>query len=482
MSSLRSAGTRLLDRIDDPAGPLRTVERKVRDGPLIHSYYALFACSVLLSAIGVMMVLSASAVESISAEESAYGLFMRQVVFGVLGIVVMLVLSRVPARAMRALALPGFWISVVILALVVPFGVEVNGNRNWLSIGGLSVQPSEIAKLTCVLALGVWLGRVAGRIRTPKEALWPSAMAVGIPVLFVMYGRDMGTAAIFLLIYLAAVFFAGVPMRWILIAFAGGFVVAALFIVSAPHRIGRVQSWLTGDCDPSAGCYQAMHGLSALATGGWWGVGLGQSRSKYNYVPEAHNDFIFAIIGEELGLLGTVLILGLFAVMAVAMARVLLRCTSGFERIVTGGILAWLIGQAFVNIGMVTGVLPVIGVPLPFISYGGSSLLMCLAAVGVVMSFARRPSSGMVELRPVPRRPGAPIDRSAPISGVRAYDEPRAAGRDARDRGHHDDAWHDAWHDDPRGRHDMHPYDDREPIAEVHDIRRGRVIRRQSGS
>lgn len=446
--------TRLRDRIDRHPGPLRRVEDSIRTGPLLQSYYALAISAVLLFSIGAMMVLSASAVESISAEQSAYGLFVRQLVFGGLGLISMFVLSRMPARLMRRLAILLFWISVVILALVVPFGIEVGGNRNWLSIGGLTLQPSEIAKLTCILALGVWLGRVAGRIRTLKDALWPSAVAVVVPVAFVMYGRDMGTAGIFLLIYLAAVFFAGVPIRWILTAFVAGAAVSLAFVISAPHRLERVSSWLTGDCDPSAGCYQAMHGLSALATGGWWGVGLGQSRSKYNYVPEAHNDFIFAIIGEELGLLGTVSILALFAVMAVAMARVLMRCTSGFERIVTGGILAWLIGQAFVNIGMVTAVLPVIGVPLPFISYGGSSLLMCLSAVGVVMSFARRPSVGMVESIPPPRARAVAPRRPRP-----------------------DEDAYDAYHDE--GSYDDLLDDEREPIAEVHDIRRGRVIRRR---
>lgn len=452
-----AVATRLRDRIDERSGPLRGVEHRVRSGPLLQSYYALAVCAVLLFAIGATMVLSASAVESISAEQSAYGLFVRQLIFGALGLIAMFALSRVPARVMRRLAILAFWVSAVILALVVPFGVEVGGNRNWLSVGGFTLQPSEIAKLTCILALGVWLGRVAGRIRTLKDALWPSAVAVVVPVLFVMYGRDMGTAGIFLLIYLAAVFFAGMPIRWILTAFAAGAAVSVLFVISAPHRMERVTSWLTGDCDPSAGCYQAMHGLSALATGGWWGVGLGQSRSKYNYVPEAHNDFIFAIIGEELGLLGTVTILVLFAVMAVAMARILMRSTSGFERIVTGGVLAWLIGQAFVNIGMVTGVLPVIGVPLPFISYGGSSLLMCLSAVGVVMSFARQPSVGMVEAIPQPR--SRPVAARRPLPADDAYD--------AYDHeGHYNDLMDD----------------EREPIAEVHDIRRGRVLRSRGDS
>lgn len=465
-----SARARLGEGFAASAGPLRRVWTWVHDGPLIHSYYALAVSSILLFVIGAMMVLSASAVESISAEESAFGLFQRQVVFGVAGIAAMLVLSRLPSRLYRRISFPTFVISCVFLFAVVPFGVEVNGNRNWLSLGGFSLQPSEVAKLTCALMLGIWLGLSAGRITTWKDALWPSGLAVGIPVLFVMYGRDMGTALIFAMIYAAALFFAGAPLRLFLAAGAIGVVLAGGLIAVAPHRISRVSAWLTGDCDPAAGCYQAMHGLSALATGGWWGVGLGQSRSKYNYVPEAHNDFIFAIIGEELGLIGTVLILVLFAVMAVAMARVLMRSSSGFERIVTGSILAWLIGQAFVNIGMVTGLLPVIGVPLPFISYGGTSLMMCLAAVGVVMSFARAPSTpGAGDAAPRLRdgRPAGIEAVSAPGGrrGPDAYDDrrrnPAGPSRDA-----------------PRGQSRPHHGD--EPIAEVHDIRRGRVLRGRS--
>lgn len=444
------------------AGPVGRLMRWVRDGPLIHSYYALGASAFLLFAIGAMMVLSASAVESISADQSAFGLFVRQLLFGGIGIVVMLALSLVRPQFYRKLAFPAFALSCLALFAVLFIGVEVNGNRNWLSLGGFTIQPSEMAKLGCALMLGIWLGDRAGRIRTVKEALWPSLLAVGIPVVLVMAGRDMGTTAIFLLIYAAALFFAGAPLR----LFVGGFAAAAVliggFVVSAPHRMGRVTAWLTGECDPAAGCYQAMHGLSALATGGWWGVGLGQSRSKYSYVPEAHNDFIFAIIGEEFGLLGTLLILVLFGVMAVAMARVLLRSPSGFERIVTGSILAWLIGQAFVNIGMVTGVLPVIGVPLPFISYGGSSLLTSLAAVGVVMSFTRSPSLA---------------------AGALGRDRRAAAARAAeRSAGPHDDRVPAAPGRRPAaaGRGSSPARTATQPIAEVLDIRSAREVRGRS--
>lgn len=374
---------------DTGAGFLRRLWSWVHDGPLVHSYYALAVSAILLSAVGTMMVLSSSAVESIAANRSAFYYFQRQAFFAVAGVAAMFAVSLVPSRVYRKLAWWGYGITTFGVLAVVFIGEEINGNRNWIALGGFSFQPSEFAKLGVALMLGWYFGKYGSTLHGPWAYLWPSVAIVLAPIVFVGLGGDAGTAIIFVMIYAAALFFSGAP--WKLFGVTGTVVAAisALVVIMAPHRMQRVTSWITGNCDPSGSCWQAQQGLGALATGGWWGVGLGQSRSKYNYVPEAHNDYIFAIIGEELGLFGTVFILALFAVMAVAMARVLLRSTSTFERITTGGVLAWLIGQAFVNIGMVTGALPVIGVPLPFISYGGSSLFTCLVAVGVVMSFTR---------------------------------------------------------------------------------------------
>ncbi|KAA9394423.1 putative lipid II flippase FtsW [Kocuria coralli] len=387
------------DRYRPPAagaGILRRIWDWVHDGPLVHSYYALAASAILLFAFGCMMVLSSSAVESISADRSAFYYFTRQAFLGLFGVVAMFTLSLVPSRVYRRFAPVAFWVASAGVLSVILFGYEVNGNQNWINLGGFTFQPSEAAKLAVAIMLGWYFGRREGTIRGIKGFLWPSLAIVGLPLAGVAWGGDAGTAIIFGLIYAAALYFAGAPRLLFVVAGLGAAALGALAVVMAPHRMERVTGWITGDCDVAGSCWQAQQGMAALATGGWWGVGLGQSRSKYNYVPEAHNDYIFAIIGEELGLIGTVFILVLFAVMAVAMARVLLRSTSTFERVTTGGILAWLIGQAFVNIGMVTGVLPVIGVPLPFISYGGTSLIMCLAAVGVVMSLTRvtRDSSG----------------------------------------------------------------------------------------
>ncbi|MDO5618452.1 putative lipid II flippase FtsW [Kocuria sp.] len=369
-------------------GLLRRVWTWVHDGPLLHSYYALAASAVLLSAVGVMMVLSSSSVESISSDQSAYQYFWRQLVFGGGGIFAMVVLSLLPPKLFERCAVMAFAVTSLGLATVLLWGTEINGNRNWIQIGQFTAQPSEAAKLGVALMLGWYFAKYSRQLHG-WGYLWPSGLILLVPLIGVGAGGDAGTAIIFVLIYAAALFLAGAPLKLFAVGGLGALVISAFTVVMAPHRMDRVTGWITGNCDAAGSCWQAQQGLGALATGGWWGVGLGQSRSKYSYVPEAHNDYIFAIIGEELGLIGTVFILALFAVMAVAMARVLLRSNSTFERITTGGILAWLIGQAFVNIGMVTGALPVIGVPLPFISYGGSSLFMCLAAVGVVMSFTR---------------------------------------------------------------------------------------------
>ncbi|MEX5294890.1 putative lipid II flippase FtsW [Kocuria sp. CPCC 205268] len=390
-----------------PAGGMRRFWQAVVDGPLIHSYYALAGSVLLLTGIGIMMVLSASAVESISAQESAYSYFVKQATFGGLGVLLMFALSFVPTAWYRRGATGLLILAVLLLGLVfTPLGQEINGNRNWIVVGGQSFQPSEAAKLAVAIWLAMVLARQGEAVRDWRQALWPSGLGIGVPALMIVLGDDVGTALVFVLIYAAALFFAGAPLRLFAIAAAGAAVAGTLAIATAPHRVDRITGWLFGECGATDACYQAEQGLNALASGGWWGVGLGQSRLKYNYVPEAHNDYIFSIIGEELGLLGTVLILGLFAVMALAMARVILRARSSFVRIATACIVTWLVGQAFINIGMVTGVLPVIGIPLPFISYGGSSLLMSLAAVGVVMSFTRLPRRIQVPARtPRPRTP-----------------------------------------------------------------------------
>ncbi|MHA7154930.1 putative lipid II flippase FtsW [Arthrobacter sp. TMN-50] len=355
------------------------------------SYYMILGSALALTAIGLMMVLSASSVEAIAEGTSEFDLFLRQALWAVGGLVMMLLLSRFGARTYRLLAWPALGVAIVLLVLVLAIGVSINGNQNWIQIGGFTMQPSEPAKL----ALAIWLASVLARkgrlVRNWKHAMIPALPLGGLPIGLVLLGGDLGTVIILMMILAAALFFAGAPMKMFTIAGIAGIAGAVVMVLVSGNRSDRISAWLRINCDDGRDlCLQSDNGLFALASGGWWGVGIGQSRQKWNWIPEAHNDFIFAIIGEEFGLIGTLVVVALFGILAVATIRVARRYTDPFVRILLGSILVWLIGQAFVNIGMVTGVLPVIGVPLPFISYGGSALTFTLAAVGVLLAFARK--------------------------------------------------------------------------------------------
>ncbi|WP_227926609.1 FtsW/RodA/SpoVE family cell cycle protein [Arthrobacter sp. zg-Y40] len=360
------------------------------------SYYTILGATLALTAIGLMMVLSASSVESIAAAAGSdagaattFDLFLKQSMFAAAGVIAMLVLSRLTTRHYRVLAWPLYFLAIFLLILVLAIGKEVNGNKNWIEIGPITGQPSEAAKL----AMAIWFAAVLsrkGRLLTEwKHALIPVVPGGGILIVLVMAGSDLGTVIIMGLIMVAALFFAGAPGRFLAALAAAAAFGALLMSALSGNRSGRISAWLKLDCGTGL-CDQANAGMYALASGGWLGVGIGQSRQKWNWIPEAHNDFIFAIIGEEFGLLGTLVVVSLFAVLAIATVRVTMRHTDPFIRIACGAVLVWIIGQAAVNIAMVTGLLPVIGVPLPFISYGGSSLTFTLAAIGVLLSFARK--------------------------------------------------------------------------------------------
>lgn len=355
------------------------------------SYYWIIAATVALTGIGLMAVLSASSAESISEGQDPYGLFMKNATFAAMGFVSMLVLSFVPPSLMKKFAWLLFGVAILLLMLVAftPLGKTILGNRNWLELGPLTFQPSELAKL----ALAVWMGTVfamkgklAGNWRHTLIPVVPGALVV---VGLVIVGHDLGTAVIIMAIAAAGIYFGGGAKRVLFVALLAGGAAAAALALFSKNRMARFSGFL-GNCDDGLGlCDQAQNGIFALASGRIFGVGLGQSRQKWSWIPEAHNDFIFAILGEELGLMGTLLIIGLYAVLAFAIFRVVMNRNDTFARVVGGSILAWLIGQAFVNIAMVSGLLPVIGVPLPLISYGGTSLIVTLAAIGVVLSFAR---------------------------------------------------------------------------------------------
>jgi cell division protein FtsW len=388
----------VLHAVPRPGARAQSEPSRVRSGSIlgqwnsaVTSYYVLTGATTLLLVLGLVMVLSSSSVESLAAGRSPYAVFLNQAQFALVGLPLMWVASRLPVRFYRSLAWPILGAATVfqLMVFIPGLGVAVNGNQNWVRVAGIQAQPSEVLKL----ALAIWLGAVLARKRSLlgqwKHALIPAVPVAAAMIGIVLLGSDLGTAMVMMMLVAGALFIAGVPKRVLAGTVIAAVAVAVPLAVLSPNRMDRLKSLFGSSCDVTDGCYQSLHGAWGLATGGWAGLGLGQSREKWSYLPEAHNDFIFAIIGEELGLIGTLLVLGLLALLAFAMFRVIRRHPDPFVQVTTGAIATWIIGQAFINIGVVIGLLPVIGVPLPLVSSGGSALIMTMVALGVVVSFTR---------------------------------------------------------------------------------------------
>jgi cell division protein FtsW len=280
--------------------------------------------------------------------------------------------------------------SIAQLLVFTPLGYESGGNRNWIDLGGFTAQPSEFLKLAIALWLGVALPASVRRNGPENWKVLLTLIPALVPICLVLLGGDLGTVIIMGMITIGAIFFAGIKLRIIMIPVALGGVAVLLLAVTSSNRLARIFSYLSENCtDYTNACWQPLHGKWALAGGGIFGVGLGNSKAKWSWLPAADNDYIFAIIGEELGLIGAVLVLVLFVLLAVAFMRIIKDAVDPTVRIATGAIMVWIVGQAFVNIGVVLGVLPVLGVPLPLLSSGGTALIATLLAIGIVLSFTR---------------------------------------------------------------------------------------------
>ncbi|QGH69831.1 putative peptidoglycan glycosyltransferase FtsW [Pseudactinotalea sp. HY158] len=358
------------------------------------TYYLVVGTTAALLAIGLVMVLSASTVYSLKATggRTPFEGFLSQAKFALLALPLMIVVSRLKVSWLRFLSWPILLLTAAMqLLLFVPaFRLSKGGNAAWVSIAGQNFQPSEFAKF----GLAVWLGAVLAAkgplLKDWKHVLLPGGVMSAYMIGMVFYTRDLGTALIFGLLIAGAFWVAGVPR----IMFYGVGMVAvgvvAAFVVSSGNRMHRITEFLgRGESDPLGTSMQSIRALQGFGTGGLFGVGLGASRSKWLYLPEADNDFIFAIIGEELGLLGALVVLGLYLLLAIGMMRIIKRHPDPFAKIATAAIAAWVIGQALINIASAIGMAPVIGVPLPLISSGGSSLVTTMAALAFVIAFAR---------------------------------------------------------------------------------------------
>jgi len=357
-------------------------------------FYTILSTTVLLVIIGLVMVLSASSIWSHLDNDGFFGRFNRQLLFAGVGLPLMLIISRFRAFFWKKWA-ARILVIVMISQLLVftPMGVSSGGNRNWISIGGLNVQPSEFLKLGIALWLGVSLPKFMAKVGDHWKVLQPLVLAI-IAIALVLFGQDLGTSIILFLVVIGCLIYAGISWRHIFIPILGAVLAFLALAVFSPNRVTRILTFFSNNCaiDANASslswCWQPLHGTWAMASGGIFGVGLGNSKAKWTWLPASDNDYIFAIIGEELGLIGCIVVIGLLVVLTISFLKVIHDAKDPFIRIATGGIMMWIIGQALVNIAVVLGLLPVLGVPLPFISSGGTALLASLLGVGVVLSFA----------------------------------------------------------------------------------------------
>ncbi|MDQ2709836.1 MAG: putative lipid II flippase FtsW [Actinomycetota bacterium] len=414
----------------------------------------------LLTLIGLVMVLSASSVESYARGGSSYSVFGRQALFCLVGLVAFWVGLRIRPRMLRALAPACLAGSVVLLvAVLVPgIGHVRGGARSWFVLGPVSIQPAELAKIS----LALWGAHVlAARQRLLEN--WRQTLSPLVPVTLVLFTLivlepDLGTALSLAIVLYALMFVAGVPMRLLGALTAGGLVGAVGLGLSAGYRQARIASFLSPSAsDPLGSAYQARQALYSLADGGLFGVGLGQGRAKWAYLPNAHNDFIYAILGEELGMLGAVAVLVLFGLLAFVGLRIAARTIDPWLKLVVATLTIWMVSQALINIGYVVGLLPVTGIPLPLISSGGSALVTAMFVGGLLANAARHEPEAVAALRtngqgrlarllglrpPEPYRPAASramrgriAPQGAPRRGNERARSPRPAAPRPRQRG-----------------------------------------------
>jgi cell division protein FtsW len=366
-------------------------------------YYALVIATFGLLFIGMVMILSASTTVSYKQFNNQYIIFLRQLMFAAIGVVLMMAISRLPKVFFLKWSVVALVISIVLLILVLipSIGISVAGQRNWISLWGpFRLQPSEVAKLTLI----VWGSAVLSKQIRSKTTTWQNLLIPVFPVgliitVLVIFEGDLGTTLIIGPILLSLFYAVGAPMKLFTWSAMAGLLAILYLSIQETYRIQRFLSWISPTVENQDAGWQVTHGKYALASGGWTGIGLGASREKWGWLPAAHTDFIFAVVGEEIGLVGTIIVLifiGTIAYVALTLAR---ETNDRFTKLIATSVMAWIVVQSIINIGAVLGLLPVTGVPLPLVSYGGSSLIFTLAAIGVLMAVLRAEPSVKADLK-----------------------------------------------------------------------------------
>jgi len=380
----------------------------------------LVGSTTILTIVGVVMVLSASYVFSYVEYGSSFLFFKRQAVYAVVGFGALLLTSRMRYTVWQRLAAPFLGITILLLVLVLhpSAGTVAGGSARWIALGPVTIQPSEFAKLALVAFGATVLARRWKNLDDLRSLLLPLLPATLVVCGLVMLQPDLGTTVILAGSMFMLVFATGISIKRFVAGVAAGGALGTILILSETYRRERLLSFLHPWQDPANKGYQLIQSLIALGSGGWFGVGLGASRQKWLYVPNAHTDFIFAVLGEELGLIGELVVIALFCALLYSGMRIAVKAPDAFGRLLAGGIVSWLGLQVVVNLGAVTGLLPVTGVPLPLMSFGGSSLVVSLAAIGILVNIGRTESAAAA--RESPTSNGKRSQRSAPSTRAAA--------------------------------------------------------------
>jgi cell division protein FtsW len=372
--------------------PKQKAKAPTAPATMVSGFSALLALVAVLNVVGLVMVLSASSVQAASETGSTWSVFTRQAMWLALGAGALAVTMRIDYRRWRRLATPMLVLAcgLLVLVLVPGFGVRVNGATSWLGRGAIRFQPSEFAKLAVLLFVADLLARRADRVTDTRLSLRPVVAVFAVIAGLLMLEPDLGTTLATGAIVFSLLLVSGVPLLALGKVMGTGGAVALLLALSEPYRRDRLLAFLHPEADPLNTGYQPFQSLVAVSSGGLFGTGLGQSKAKWGFLPNAHTDFIYAIICEELGLVGGLLVLALFVGFGFFGIRTALRAPDRFGMLVAAGITAWVLSQALINIGAVVGLLPITGITLPFVSFGGSSLVVLMAATGILLNIAKR--------------------------------------------------------------------------------------------
>lgn len=370
--------------------PKEGLKKQIKRGMKTEFDSVVFYTTMTLVFIGIVMVFSASYIQAAFKHHDAFYFLKRNVIYAVLGFIGMMIMSRVEYTFWKKNATKIGIIAVVLLILVLtPLGIEANGARRWLGVGGATIQPAEIAKFSCILITAKLIEKRYDNIKSLTKGVLPLLIVPGTFFILIMGQPNMSTAGTIILVVFVMLFVAGMNMKFVYTMIALGIAAFAGLVLSAPYRLKRVLSFLDPFQDPLGSGYQVIQSLYAIGSGGLFGLGLGKSKQKYFYIPEPQNDFIFAIIGEELGLVGCIVVMMLFVILVYRCIRIALKCPDIFSAMVVIGIGAQIGIQAALNIAVATSSMPATGVALPFISMGGTSLTILMGAVGIVLNISK---------------------------------------------------------------------------------------------